>query len=169
MTTKRLFRLLILLALLPLPVSALDYPNRYNNLAETLFDMMDAFSSAYQRKLHQRDGYGSPYGLPGYAPYPGTPYPPYAGPVAPRPGFILNGSWQGESGEILVIQNELFRIYLDRDSFRDGRLAQVAPQMIILQDIASGQERPYEFAESEGRLLMRDPAGNLLRYIRIGW
>lgn len=162
-TKKRLLALLILLASLPLRASALEYPNRYNSMAETLFDMMDAFSSAYQKRLHERghDYYGPP---PTYAPYPGAPYPAY-----PQPGFILNGSWQGESGEILVIQNSQFRIYLDRDNYREGRLAQVQAQLILLQDLDSGQIRHYEFVESEGRLLLRDPAGNLLRYIRIGW
>jgi hypothetical protein len=158
--TNRLFRLLILLALLPQTATALDYPNRYNSMAETLFDMMDAFSSAYQKRLHERarDSAG----------YPGVPYP-YRAPARPPQGAMLNGSWQGESGEILVIQDGLFRIYLQRDNFRDGRLTQVEPRRILLQDLESGQVRPYEFAESEGRLLLRDPAGNLLRYIRIGW
>ncbi len=165
---NRLLRLLILLALLPLEATALDYPNRYNSMAETLFDMMDAFSSAYQKRLHERtrDYYDYPGGAPGYAPYPG---PVYGPPVPPGPVPVLNGSWQGESGEILVIRNGLFRIFLDRDNFRDGRLAQPEPQLIILQDLNSGQLRPYAFAESDGRLLMQDPAGNLFRYIRIGW
>lgn len=167
---NRFFRLLILLALWPAMASALDYPNRYNSMAETLFDMMDAFSSAYQKRLHEKERYQ--YGNtipPGYAPYPGTPYPPYGGPAHVPSGFVLNGSWQGENGEILVIRNHLFRIFLDRDNFRDGRLAQPQSQLILLQDLGSGQVRPYEFAESEGRLLLLDPAGNLLRYIRIGW
>lgn len=168
MSKKRLFRLLLLLALLPLESSALDYPNRYNSMAETLFDMMDAFSNAYQRRLHERtrDNYGYPGGSPGYTPYPALPR---SGPAPATTLATLNGSWQGESGEILVIRNGLFRIYLDRDNFRDGRLAQVEPRLLLLQDLESGQLRPYAFAESAGRLLLRDPAGNLLRYIRIGW
>ncbi|WP_260291995.1 hypothetical protein [Sedimenticola hydrogenitrophicus] len=170
MRTIRLFRLLILLTLLPQTATALDYPNRYNRMAETLFDMMDAFSSAYQKRLHERarDAAGYPGGIPGYGPYPGAPYP-YRAPARPSQGAMLNGSWQGESGEILVIQDGLFRIYLQRDNFRDGRLTQVEPRLILMQDLESGQVRPYEFAESEGRLLLRDPAGNLLRYIRVGW
>lgn len=165
---NRLFGLLILLALTPLETSALDYPNRYNSMAETLFDMMDAFSSAYQKRLHERtrDYSGYPGGMPGYAPYPG---PAYGRTMPPPPVSALDGSWQGESGEILVIRNGLFRIYLDRDNFREGRLAQVEPRVIVLQDMDSGESRPYAFAESEGRLVMSDPNGNLLRYIRIGW
>lgn len=173
---NRLLWLLILLALLPPHAAALDYPNRYNSMAETLFDMMDAFSSAYQRRLRERAWDYA--GQPGYAPHPATPYPatpyppPYpsgGAPVAPPGGVLLDGSWQGEGGEILVIRRDLFRIYLDRDNFRDGRLAQVEPRVILLQDLESGQVRPYEFAESTGRLLLRDADGNLLRYIRIGW
>ncbi len=165
MSKKRLYRLVLLLTLLPLQSVALEYPNRYNSMAETLFDMMDAFSNAYQRRLHERSrDYSGFQG--GYPPYPP---PGYGHPLPPANLSILDGSWQGESGEILVIRNGLFRIYLDRDNFREGRLKQVQPQVILLQDLQSGQLRTYAFAESEGRLLLQDPAGNLLRYLRIGW
>ncbi|MCW8890753.1 MAG: hypothetical protein OQL20_08865 [Sedimenticola sp.] len=171
MNKNWLFRMLILLALIPMEPSALEYPNRYNSMAETLFDMMDAFSSAYQKKLHERERDSYRYAPSPY--YGGAPYnaPPYAYPPAPygRGPSPLNGSWQGEGGEILVIRNERFRIYLDRSNYREGLMAWPHPQMIVLKDLESGQIRPYEFAESEGRLLLRDPAGNLLRYIRMGW
>lgn len=163
--------MLILLVLIPLECGALEYPNRYNSMAETLFDMMDAFSNAYQRRLHENGRDADRYqGIPpAYgSPYSGSPYPTPAVPYGPR-ASILNGSWQGEGGEILVIRNQQFRIYVDRDNFRDGLLALPQPQILVLQDRETGQTRPYEFAESEGRLILRDPAGNLLRYIRIGW
>lgn len=171
MSKKPLYRLVLLLALFPLQSVALEYPNRYNSMAETLFDMMDAFSNAYQRRLHERarDYSGFQGGNPGYPGYPAYPPPAYGPPLPPANLSILDGSWQGESGEVLVIRNGLFRIYLDRDNFREGRLKQVQPQVILLQDLQSGQLRTYAFAESEGRLLLQDPAGNLLRYLRIGW
>ncbi|MDF1527612.1 MAG: hypothetical protein P1R74_00670 [Sedimenticola sp.] len=163
--------MLILLVLIPLECGALEYPNRYNNMAETLFDMMDAFSNAYQRRLHENGRYTDRYQSipPAYgSPYSGSPYPSPVAPYGPR-SSILNGSWQGEGGEILVIRDQQFRIYVDRDNFRDGLLALPQPQILVLQDSETGQARPYEFAESEGRLILRDPMGNILRYIRIGW
>ncbi len=171
MNKNWLFRMLLLLALMPLEASALEYPNRYNNMAETLFDMMDAFSSAYQKRLHERERDSNNYSVPpSYrgSPYTGNPYHYPGAPVGPV-SFPLNGSWQGEGGEILVIRNQQFRLYLDRSNYRDGFLAWPHPQMIVLKDRGSGQIRPYEFVESEGRLLLRDSTGNLLRYIRIGW
>jgi hypothetical protein len=164
------FLTLILLALVPLEARALEYPNRYNSMAETLFDMMDAFSSAYQRRRHERDSdsYSAPTAPLGYSPYYGgtSPYP--SAPYGPQ-RFPLNGSWQGEGGEILVIRGQQFRIYLDRDNYLEGRLQHPHPQMIVLQDLQTSQVRPYVFAESKGRLILRDSSDNLLRYIRIGW
>jgi hypothetical protein len=164
------FITLILLTVIPLNAHSLEYPNRYNSMAETLFDMMDAFSSAYQRRRHERDNdnYGAYATPPGYSPYYGETYPYPSRPYGPQK-FPLNGSWQGEGGEILVIRNQQFRIYLDRDNYLEGRLQQIHPQMIVLQDLQTGQARPYQFAESKGRLILLDPSDNLLRYIRIGW
>ncbi|MES9937231.1 MAG: hypothetical protein ABW153_12365, partial [Sedimenticola sp.] len=57
---------IILLTLLCLAVSVtraenLDYPNRYNGMAESMMDMMDAFSSAYEkRKGSGSMGFNSP-------------------------------------------------------------------------------------------------------------
>lgn len=147
------------------PAAALEYPNRYRSMAETLFDMMDAFSSAYQRRLHERSR--------DYAPLPAIPpgYPPYLPDGTPSYPAItaLEGSWQGESGEMLVIRGDRFRIYQDRQNYRQGRLAHPEPGLLLLQEAQSGQVRPYRFAESEGRLILFDPEGTLLRYIRIGW
>lgn len=162
MNGKWLAGVLILPLLLTLQSAvALEYPNHYRGMAETLFDMMDAFSSAYQRRLHeQRRDYHPPAPpLSGY-PAPPTPYP---------PAVDLDGSWQGESGEILVIKGGQFRIYQDRRNYHQGRIAYPEPGILVLQELQSGQARPYQFAESEGRLLLLDLSGNLLRYIRVGW
>jgi len=158
------------LLVLPLLLSsqsaaALEYPNRYRSMAESLFDMMDAFSSAYQKRLHERarDYAPPPAALPGYPGYP-------PGAAGSYPGMTdLNGSWQGESGEVLVIRGDRFRIYQDRQNYRQGRLASPQPGLLLLQEQQSGQVRPYRFAESEGRLMLLDPGGLLLRYIRVGW
>lgn len=167
MNGKGLAGWLILTLLLSVqPATALEYPNRYRSMAETLFDMMDAFSSAYQKRLHERGReYAPPPAvLPGYPAYPpGAAVPYYA------PGGDLSGSWQGESGEVLVIRGERFRIYQDRQNYRQGHLASPEPGLLLLQEQQSGQVLPYRFAESEGRLMLLDPEGVLLRYIRIGW
>lgn len=146
--------------------AALEYPNRYHSMAETLFDMMDAFSSAYQKRLHERsrDYAPPPATLPGY-----PAYPPGSGARSYSPVPDLNGSWQGESGEVLVIRGGQFRIYQDRQNYRQGQLAYPQPGLLMLQEQQSGQVRPYRFAESEGRLMLLDPEGILLRYVRIGW
>lgn len=154
----RLVYLLLLLALLPTMLSAQEFPNRYSNMADSLFDMMDAFSSAYQRKLDQQRNDDDHYSYPPMQAAPGYP-PPYA--ASP-----LDGNWQGQSGELLVIKGALFRIYVNRSNFRQGRISFSGPNQLQLQDQQSGQIRAYEFAQAKGRLVLRDQNQNMLLYRR---
>ncbi|OOZ37199.1 hypothetical protein [Solemya velesiana gill symbiont] len=62
----------------------LDYPNRYGTLAESMMDMMDAFSSAYQkRKGSDTPGFDWPQNnfgsMPGFSPSM-SPFSPYGMP-----------------------------------------------------------------------------------------
>ena len=151
-----------LLLLIPLMQSVyasdLAYPNKYRNMAESIFDMMDAFSSAY----YERRGSDYDYNYRDrYA------YPPY------RPssaiGRRLNGSWQGTSGNILVIRNGRFRLYRDRNRYREGRVILHNEYTLSLVDPRSQRSLRYEFAEQEGRLALRDNQGYLHLYKRVSF
>ncbi len=210
----------------------LDYPNRYGQMAESMFDMMDAFSSAYQKRTADQPvspqpwtsgnqanplqylgntGWGS-YGMPGgmggspwtpgmgsmmnpslpmgqfnpwgnpstwmqsnpwsggsfWAPqgqYPAAPGGGTAWAPAPPPS-PLDGSWQGNTGEILAISQGRFRVYQGRDQYREGSITLAGNYLTMTPD-GVAQGRVYEFAEQEGRLVLRDEAGNLLLYRRV--
>ncbi|MET0106891.1 MAG: hypothetical protein ABW072_17385 [Sedimenticola sp.] len=212
---------IILLTLLCLTISvtraeSLDYPNRYNGMAESMMDMMDAFSSAYEkRKGSGSMGFNSPQSGFGSMPGFGNPMSPmnsfgtmpgFNNPMSPMSGFgmpnnfnpgsmpfnsfggapaynpwrampqfapapsiteQLDGSWQGQAGDMLVIRNGRFRIYRDKDNFREGRIHIENEQILSMQELSSGQSLRYEYAEQEGRLALRDEWGNLLLYRRV--
>jgi hypothetical protein len=200
----------------------LDYPNRYGSMANSMFDMMDAFSSAYQKRTGTDSRSQAPAsnawpqgGMPwsqnalswGQSSIPwsmggmpwtsgGTPWSPGSMPwtqsgMSGAPGFgqqmlpsfgagnpslfgqgpsassPLDGSWRGRSGEVLVIGNGRFRIYLNRDDYREGRLLLSGKDRIAMQDPSSGLTRQYRYAEHQGRLALQDERGALLLYRRI--
>ena len=209
----------------------LDYPNRYGSMAESMFDMMDAFSSAYQKRTGSQPaspqawpsgtqvnplqylnnpgwgGYGMPGGMGGSPWMPGmgsmmnpslpmgqfnpwgnpstwmqsTPwsggsywapqghYPAAPGGTTwtpPSPPSPLDGSWQGNTGEVLTISQGRFRVYQGRDQYREGSITLAGNYLTMTPD-GVAQGRVYEFAEQEGRLVLRDEMGNLLLYRRL--
>ncbi|PLY17110.1 MAG: hypothetical protein C0631_00855 [Sedimenticola sp.] len=158
------------------------YPNKYSNIADSLFDMMDAFASAFQKKKKEYNPEPNPAPMyqpgfnPGGYPSPGMqPYtPPYTAPYGGMPygqqqwSNPLNGQWQSNTGEILVIRQNRFRIYRDRDNFHEGYLSIASEHTLIIQDPASGAAKQYEYAEQEYRLALQDESGNLLLFIRLG-
>jgi hypothetical protein len=79
---------------------------------------------------------------------------------------MLDGAWQGRSGEVLIVRNGLFRLYAGLDQYQDGRIALRGSQA-IMTDPASGRSRSYEYAIDQGRLAFRDDQGNLLLYRKL--
>ncbi len=161
---RAIFCLILLIASVPSHASGLDLPNRYTNIAESLFDMMDAFSSAYNNRIERGRSDNSPWSSNRPFPTPNRSAPaPYGYNALAR----LNGSWQGQAGEILVIRNGRFRIYLQPNAYQEGRMVLQGEHMLLLQDLSTGLTRQYEFAESQGRLALRDDQENLLLYLRL--
>ena len=75
----------------------------------------------------------------------------------------LDGIWQGRGGEIVLVMYGHFRIYADSDHYRDG-LYQINENWLTLYDPQSGSQRSYEYALSEGRMVLRDESDQLLLY-----
>lgn len=167
----------LLLTLILHPVSAIadstfGYPNRYSSIAESIFDMMDAFSSAFQRKKREYAWNNTPYHrsppgytVPSYPPMQGKPY------YAPPNPWIgrLNGQWQGSTGEVLIVRQDRFRIYRDEYNYFDGYLFIADSRFLILQDALSGNGRQYAYTEQEGRLALQDEMGNILLFVWAGY
>jgi hypothetical protein len=81
-------------------------------------------------------------------------------------GSRLEGVWEGRNGELLIVQGNRFRIYPGSAGYVDGYL-QLSGDRLALYNPEDANIRPFEYAESEGRLVLRDPAGSLLLYRRL--
>jgi hypothetical protein len=75
----------------------------------------------------------------------------------------LDGIWQGRNGEIVLVMYGHFRIYADSDHFRDG-LYQIDEEWLTLYDPQTGSRKSFEYALSEGRMVLRDENDQLLLY-----
>lgn len=78
----------------------------------------------------------------------------------------LDGVWEGRNGELLIVQGNRFRIYPGASHYVDGYI-QLQGDRLALYNPANEHIRPFEFAESEGRLALRDPEGSLFLYRRL--
>jgi hypothetical protein len=81
-------------------------------------------------------------------------------------GTTLDGVWEGRDGGLLIVQGPRFRLYAPNHAHidgliqqRDDRVAMYTPQ----DDVA----RPYQFAEQQGRLVLRDASGQIYLYRRL--
>lgn len=79
------------------------------------------------------------------------------------PQSPMDGIWQGQGGEIVLVMYGHFRIYANADNFRDGRYA-VRDNWLVMHDPETGAEKAFEYALSEGRLVLRGEEGHLLLF-----
>jgi hypothetical protein len=79
---------------------------------------------------------------------------------------VLDGSWEGQGGELLLIRRGMFRIYADAETYRDGHL-RVQGDRLQLKDSESGRTRDYEMRHQGDQLALRTPEGDVLLYRRI--
>ena len=75
----------------------------------------------------------------------------------------LDGIWQGRDGEIVLVMYGHFRIYADAENYRDG-MYQINQELLTLYDPQTGTRKSFEYALSEGRMVLRDENGQLLLY-----
>jgi hypothetical protein len=78
----------------------------------------------------------------------------------------LDGVWEGRDGGLLIVQAHRFRLYAGQGDFIEG-LIQQRGDRLALYDPEHDVARPYEFAQHQGRLVMRDPAGQVYLYRRL--
>ena len=78
----------------------------------------------------------------------------------------LDGVWEGRNGELLIVQGSRFRIYPGSAGYVDGYI-QLRGDRLALYSPSDESARPFEFAESEGRLALRDAQGQLCLYRRL--
>jgi hypothetical protein len=81
-------------------------------------------------------------------------------------GTSLDGVWEGREGGLLIVQGPRFRLYAPTHAHIDGLIQQRGDRIAMYtprDDVA----RPYEFALQQGRLVLRDAAGQLYLYRRL--
>jgi hypothetical protein len=81
-------------------------------------------------------------------------------------GTTLEGIWEGRDGGLLIVQAYRFRLYSPHGGYVDG-LIQQRGERIALYDPSSDTARPYEYAEHQGRLVLRDAEGQVYLYRRL--
>ena len=88
------------------------------------------------------------------------------GAMPPSPGSRLDGVWEGRNGELLIVQGNRFRIYPGSSGFVDGYI-QLSGERLAMYNPENAHISPFDFAESEGRLALRDRNGGHFLYRRL--
>ncbi|WP_295887622.1 hypothetical protein [uncultured Thiohalocapsa sp.] len=78
----------------------------------------------------------------------------------------LDGIWEGRDGGLLIVQAHRFRLYAPHGDYIEG-LIQQRGDRVAMYDPEHDLARPYEFAQHQGRLVLRDPAGQVYLYRRL--
>jgi hypothetical protein len=89
--------------------------------------------------------------------------------VPGMPGWqrtALDGIWEGRGGSLLIVQAQRFRLYSSQGGYIEG-LIQQRGDRLALYDPQQDTVRPFEFAEHQGRLVLRDPEGQVYLYRRL--
>ena len=81
-------------------------------------------------------------------------------------GSRLEGVWEGRNGELLIVQGNRFRIYPGSAGYVDGYL-QLSGDRLAMYNPEDADARPFEYAEHQGRLVLRDGTGQLYLYRRL--
>lgn len=94
---------------------------------------------------------------------------PGAGIVPDMPGWnatTVDGIWEGRDGGLLIVRGPRFRLYSPNSRHVDG-LIQQRGDRIALYNPEDQVARPYEYAELQGRLILRDADGQVFLYRRL--
>lgn len=78
----------------------------------------------------------------------------------------LDGVWEGRDGGLMIIRGPRFRLQAAQGGHIEG-LIQRRGDRIALFEPSSESVRAYEMAEQQGRLVLRDAAGNTYLYRRL--
>jgi hypothetical protein len=180
----RLFLILPLVIILagPSPSSA---EGTADKMARAMARMMEAMGLFGDESVGGSLSFGSsPYQMPGMSQMPWTQNPwssPFTDPsrafgmdqwmqqipgLRGLTGTSLDGVWEGRDGGLLIIQRHRFRIQSARGGHVEGLIQQRGNRLAFYEP-ESEATRPYEFIEEQGRLILRDPEGQIFLYRRL--
>jgi len=182
--SKSLVKLLLALALaLPSPfASSQGGMGTREAMANAMVKMMDAMGMFKPSPGSSPLSMSSPFGGPGWMPGGGGFGSPWSSPFQDpsramgwgedmMQGFYpgaspLEGVWEGRNGELVIVQGNRFRIYSGTAGYVDGYV-QVQDGRLAMYTPGDEQARPFEYAESQGRLILRDGGGEVYLYRRL--
>lgn len=111
------------------------------------------------------------YGVPYYLGLAGGIPADYPSPIGWRPPQAaapdLSGVWRGSQGDILIIRGDHFRIHNEQGLYGDGTY-RIFGSRFLAQVPVFGVTRQYELALLGDRFVLRDEAGQLLVFERLG-
>ncbi|MBK5930943.1 hypothetical protein [Halochromatium salexigens] len=81
-------------------------------------------------------------------------------------GNRLDGIWEGRDGGLMILRQPRFRLHAAQGGHIEG-LFQHRGERIAFYEPTTESVRAYELAEQQGRLVMRDAAGNTYLYRRL--
>lgn len=79
---------------------------------------------------------------------------------------LLDGQWEGQDRELLIVRRGMFRIYADAETWRDGYLT-LRGDRLTLRDAESGTSREYEMRHEDDALALRSPDGQVIGFRRL--
>ena len=79
---------------------------------------------------------------------------------------FLDGQWEGQDGELLVVRRGMFRLYADAETWRDGYLT-LRGERLTLRDAESGASREYDLRQQDDLLALRSPDGQVIGFRRL--
>lgn len=91
---------------------------------------------------------------------------PGGGQPFPWTGSPMEGIWEGRGGELLIVQGNRFRIYAGTAEHVDGYIMVRADRLALYNPIDTNTQL-YQYAESQGRLVLKDASGQLYLYRRL--
>jgi len=78
----------------------------------------------------------------------------------------LEGVWEAADGGLLIVQGSFYRLYSPGSGYVDGSI-EVAGQRVRMWNPTAGFDLGFEYAQDQGRMVLRDQSGQLYLYRRL--
>ncbi len=145
------------------PVAAGDNHdnNPFIDMMRAMVNMFEAMQTMQNLSVHSGHGYG-PAG--GYLPHDNWPANPDGASL--EQSKDLQGSWASPNRILLVIRQNLARMYWSADQYRNFYV-EVSPGRLKLTDAETRQSQEFEYRLQGSQLALRDPKGRVVQFFRV--
>ncbi len=157
----------LIVAIVLLSIGSTSAGNSYNSnpfidMMRAMVSMFEAMQAMQNLSVHTGHGYG-PAG--GYIPH--DDWPDYAdGKVVHEQLQRLEGAWASPNRILLVIRQNLARMYWSADQYRNFYV-DISPGRLKLTDAETRQSREFEYRLRDSQLALRDPKGRVVQFFRV--